>query len=177
MKNIVIAASIIFIITCAIVFNVQNKNTYSNADFLRIHVRANSNSEEDQYIKYEMKDLALKTLTPFFADASTKEEVVEVIENKASLVESEINNALLERGFEYACNIKINNEYFPTRSYNSLVLESGFYDAIVIELGTANGDNWWCVAYPPLCFVAEENDTGSIVYKWKLKEIIEDFFN
>ena len=60
---------------------------------------------------------------------------------------------LRQKGFNYVSNVKINNEYFPSRTYENTTLESGYYDAVIIELGEAKGDNWWCVMYPPLCFV------------------------
>ena len=64
-------------------------------------------------------------------------------------------------------------EEFPTRVYGGLTLENGFYDALIIELGSGKGDNWWCVVYPPLCFSGEGTN---YVYKSKLKQIINDFY-
>ena len=68
---------------------------------------------------------------------------------------------------------KLNNEYFPTRAYDDLVLENGYYDALIIELGSGKGDNWWCVVYPPLCFA---DCTQKIEYKSKFLEIINKIF-
>jgi stage II sporulation protein R len=68
------------------------------------------------------------------------------------------------------------NEKFPTRSYDGFVLEGGFYDALIIKLGAGEGDNWWCVVYPPLCFLeAEYTDGQGIKYKSKIFEIIENW--
>ena len=69
------------------------------------------------------------------------------------------------------------SEYFPTRCYDDVVLESGEYDSLIVELGSGTGDNWWCVAYPPLCFVnATDDGTENVVYRSKLLEIIKSFF-
>ena len=69
-------------------------------------------------------------------------------------------------------------EQFPDRSYNGVTLAAGVYDALIVELGSGSGNNWWCVVYPPLCFVGgESNGTNQIVYKSKLLEIIRNWQN
>ena len=81
---------------------------------------------------------------------------------------------LKSNGFNYLSNVKIANEEFPLRVYENITLKEGYYDAVIVELGKAEGDNWWCVMYPPLCFYGE---TENVKYKFKLKEIIDAFFN
>ena len=80
-----------------------------------------------------------------------------------------IDCVLKDNGFAYKCSIEINNEFFPTRTYDELTLEADYYDALIIKLGDGVGDNWWCVMYPNLCF----NDIQNVVYKSKIVEIIE----
>ena len=88
------------------------------------------------------------------------------------------DKVLENNGFCYKSKAKLNEEYFPTRSYGELTLTDGFYDALIIELGEAEGNNWWCVVYPPLCFIgAEGSDTNNIKYKSKLYEIVQNFFD
>ena len=85
-----------------------------------------------------------------------------------------IADGILEtNGYDYKSTVKLNCEEFPTRSYGELTLEKGFYDALIVNLGSGEGDNWWCVVYPPLCFV---NGNAPYVYKSKLLEIIDEFF-
>lgn len=149
-----------------------------NADYLRIHIRANSNSTQDQNIKYEIKDAMVEFLTPKIAVCETKQQVVDVISNSKQQLENLANNLLKQKGFNYCANIKIDSEVFPTRTYEGYTLESGIYDAIIVELGSATGNNWWCVLYPPLCFVNYSGDNSqNIVYKSKIWEIIKQFFN
>ena len=69
--------------------------------------------------------------------------------------------------------MEIKNELFPTRVYNGLTVDSGYYDALIIYLGEGVGDNWWCVIFPPLCFVGR----GNYVYRSKIKSVIDDFLN
>ena len=83
---------------------------------------------------------------------------------------------LREKGFNYSVNIKIDNEFFPTRTYANTTLESGYYDAVIIELGDAQGDNWWCVMYPPLCFVNKNEKVNQIKYKSIIYEWFEKLF-
>ena len=78
--------------------------------------------------------------------------------------------------FTYSAKVKLCKESFPDRSYNGVTLPQGVYDALIIELGSAQGNNWWCVVYPPLCFVgAENNGTNTIVFQSKLVEIVNQW--
>lgn len=142
-----------------------------NTTYLRIHIRANSNFEIDQNVKYEIKDEIVEYLTPFLVNGKTFEMAKIIINEHLKSIETVANNVLTNKGFSYTAKAKLNEEFFPTRSYSSLTLESGFYDALIISLGSGEGDNWWCVVYPPLCFTSSEN--VSIVYKSLIWEIID----
>ncbi len=144
--------------------------------FLRIHIRANSNSADDQAIKYKVKDVVVEYLTPFLAEADTKPKAIEIISNHLDEISQVAGLVLTQNGYNYGAKAILRNEYFPTRCYDDVVLESGEYDSLILELGSASGNNWWCVAYPPLCFVGSEDNSGQIVYRSKLKEIINSFF-
>ena len=111
------------------------------------------------------------------SNCNSKELAFNAIESNFKLIENVSNNILKKDGLNYSSKAKLTKEYFPTRSYNDIVLESGTYDALIVELGEAKGDNWWCVVYPPLCFVNSSAQTYSqVVYKSKLLEIIRKFF-
>ncbi len=150
-------------------------NTLKNTDYLRLHIRANSNAEIDQEVKYKVKDKLVEYITPLICNVQSKEELIDVLENNFRNMENVANKVLKENGFNYKSHIEINNELFPTRYYGEFLLESDYYDALIVNLGTGSGDNWWCVVYPPLCFV--ENSTSKVVYKSRLLEIIKQFFN
>ena len=145
-------------------------------DYLRLHIRANSNSDIDQSVKYEIKDILVDFLTPKFCNVETKSQAVEIVENNKNLIRSKCLDLLISRGFNYSVNVKINNEYFPTRTYSNTTLESGYYDAVIVELGEALGDNWWCVMYPPLCFVNKNENAKQIKYKSIIVEWFEKIF-
>lgn len=148
-------------------------NAIDNQSYLRIHIRANSNSEEDQSVKYKVKSAIVDFITPYIVECQSKTDAINVVINTKSQMEQIADEILSENGFTYKSNVVIDEEFFPTRVYDGFVLESDFYDAIIINLGTGEGNNWWCVVYPPLCFKGE---TENIIYKSKILEIIENFF-
>ena len=160
---------LIAIITLTIIASV---NTSDSAEYLRIHIRANSNSEIDQSVKYKIKNEVVDFLTPYIANCNTKNEAISVLNSNLDKIESVCNKALKDSGFSYESNASIKTEMFPTRVYEDFTLNSGFYDALIVELGEAKGDNWWCVVYPPLCFTKGNNN---VKYKSKILEIIDNF--
>lgn len=174
MKKSLIIIGMLIIICVGAIFLPKNENY--NYDYLRLHIRANSNLEIDQNIKYKIKDILVEFLTPYFCNISSKEQAVEIVENVSPLIESKCNKVLKENGFLYTSNVKINNEYFPARTYENTTLESGYYDAVIVELGTAEGDNWWCVMYPPLCFVNKNENSMQINFKSKIVEVFNKIF-
>ena len=145
-----------------------------NSDYLRIHIRANSNAEVDQLVKYKIKDAVVDALIPYVAECNSFEEVKIMIKEKLYLVDNVANTVLKQNGFNYEAKSKLAEEEFPTRSYNNFVLEAGYYDAIIVELGEAKGDNWWCVVYPPLCFTSS-NSGSNVVYKSRIIDMIKNF--
>ena len=165
MKKLCITFGLILIIVLtAILLQGSGEKT----EYLRIHIRANSNAQMDQDIKYKVKDLVVTYLTPIIKNARTKNEAIDKIKNAESAVNGLIDRFLYENGFNYKSNIKVKKEDFPTRVYDDLVLEAGTYDAVIINLGSGSGDNWWCVVYPPLCFTE-----GEVTYR----SLIADFLS
>ena len=169
MKKILLVFGVVIIIIAILVFMPSAETKY-----LRIHIRANSNDLVDTNIKHEIKDLVCEYLTPLFADCNEIEKAEKILTANLKNIERVVDNLLLSKGFTYTSSARLNNEYFPTRTYKELVLESGYYDALIIDLGQAKGDNWWCVIYPPMCLA---DNTKNIVYKSKLLQIISKIFD
>jgi len=162
--------SIVFLIALIIVGATLLPTASVDYDYLRLHIRANSNSQIDQNIKYKVKDFMVDYLTPLLCKVESKQEAINVVNNNKNELTLNCLNLLKNNGFNYSVNIKINNEYFPARTYENTTLDSGYYDAVIVELGTAKGDNWWCVMYPPLCFVNKNENNMQITFKSKIKE-------
>ena len=172
MKNFCITFFVFIIIIATAIF-VAAGGTTAESEYLRIHVRANSNTEIDQSIKYEVKDAVVEYITPLAAVCQTKAEAIELIGGKTDEIVSVCERTLLENGFTYGARAEIRQEKFPTRVYDGVTLEEGVYDALIIELGSGTGDNWWCVLYPPLCFTSGTQD---VVYRSLIYDIIKNFF-
>ncbi len=178
MKNFCITC-LVLVITAAVVllgmnFFAGGAPAKSEYDYLRIHVRANSNSDEDQAVKYKVKDEVVKFITPYAAQCTDKQTAMQVVEKIIPQIEKTCDRVLAENGFNYTARAQVRQEKFPTRTYGEVTLESGIYDALIVELGTGTGDNWWCVIYPPLCFTATN---GNVQYRSVIYDIINKFFN
>ena len=174
MKKILIVIALVLTVAATVfivkVSSVEKTEAY--ADYLRIHVRANSNSAEDQQVKYEVKDEVVKFITPFVKECVDKERAIEVMTGLLPEIEKVCDKALRERGYTYGARAQIRDEKFPTRVYGDLTLDEGVYDALIIELGSGTGDNWWCVIYPPLCFTS---GSASVQYRSAIMDIINKF--
>ena len=169
----------LFLILCAgvLCFGFDNNKNYNKHEYLRVHIRANSNSEVDQTIKYLIKDEVVNYVTPYLVDCNTKQDSVNTITELIRDIENLCDEVLIGNGFAYQSRAKIAEEYFPTRVYDNVTLEAGIYDALIIELGEGVGDNWWCIVYPPLCFVNKSDlNEYNIQYQSYLVEIIRKCF-
>ncbi len=139
--------------------------------YLRIHIRANSNSNVDQTVKYQVKEAVVEYLTPLVKDVTSVNQAMEIVNNNLNGISAVATSVLEQHGFDYGAKAVLKDEYFPTRNYGDLVLEDGYYDALIVNLGDGAGENWWCVVYPPLCFIS--SGEGNVEYKSLFKEIIE----
>lgn len=176
MKNFCITFCVIIIIIATAVFlccSGGNGAATTDTDYLRIHVRANSNGAEDQEVKYKVKDAVVDFLTPYCAQCTDKATAIEIISGITVKIEDVCEEVLRENGMGYGAKAEVRTEYFPTRVYGDLTLEDGIYDALIIELGEGSGDNWWCVIYPPLCFTSGSAD---VEYRSLILDIISKFF-
>ena len=170
---------ITFCVLLIIIATVLTANGFSlngggqNEQYLRIHVRANSNSEYDQSIKYAVKDEVVEFITPYVAQCTDKDRAMQVIGGILGDIEDVCDSALENLSVNYRSRAEVRKEYFPTCVYDGATLEAGDYDALIIELGKGTGDNWWCVIYPPLCFTSASAD---VQYRSIIKDIIDKFF-
>ncbi|MBQ8882332.1 MAG: stage II sporulation protein R [Clostridia bacterium] len=168
---------VIFAIFCTvlIIFCGCGVHTKCDTGLLRVHIRANSNSEIDQAVKMQVKSEVSEYLTDKLDSVSEFTVAYGIIERELTAVEKIASDTLARHGFNYGARARLNNEYFPTRAYGDKVIESGYYDALIIQLGDGKGDNWWCVIYPPLCFVSATGN-GNLAYKSFIKELWDKFF-
>ena len=116
---------------------------------VRLHVLANSDSEQDQDLKLKVRDELLKSVNEYTA-ASKEEAIAEIEENKENLIKI-AEDVVEKEGKDYSVAIEIGKEYYPTRYYEDFALPAGEYTSVRVIIGKGEGQNWWCVMYPPLC--------------------------
>ncbi len=175
MKKCCIVFGLLFIIIATAVLTAEPVRPQANGEFLRMHVRAASDSHADQSVKYAVKDAVVAYLIPLAAECESKEQAMRTMKNALEEIESVASQTLAEHGFSYGARAYLRKEEFPTRVYENVTLEAGVYDALIVELGGGAGANWWCVIYPPLCFAGEAKGEG-IRYRSRLWEIVQNFF-
>ena len=122
-------------------------------EILRFHVLANSESDEDQQLKLRVRTLLLDSIYEELGENASLDDTKEyVLANKDSL-EQEAEDYMKAEGYDYPAHMEVTECYFPTKTYGDMVFPCGTYDAVRVEIGKGKGHNWWCVLYPPLCFV------------------------
>ena len=143
---------ILYFTLCA--FNYSNAVTKDISDSIfRLHVIANSNKLEDQNLKYKVRDSVLDYMNSITNNASSKDEIVNTIYTHLNNFKKIAQNTIYKNGYDYPVTVEIGNFEFPKKTYGDISFPKGFYDALRIKIGDANGQNWWCVMFPPLCFI------------------------
>ncbi|MCI8383812.1 MAG: stage II sporulation protein R [Clostridia bacterium] len=171
LKMVIILTFLLFLYTtiCAISY-AQNISTDLAESVFRLHVLANSDSEEDQNLKYVVRDRLLNYMNSICKNCKTKQEAISLVEQNQDAFQQIAIDTIQEQSYSYSVQIKIGNFEFPTKNYGDISLPAGYYDALRVEIGEAKGQNWWCVMFPPLCFV----DVSSGVVPDESKEIMEN---
>ena len=136
----------------------------------RLHVIANSDSKEDQDLKYKVRDSLINYMNSICSDCENKQDAINLVTEHKDNFKQIALDTIKANGYSYDVNISIGNFSFPTKDYGDISLPAGFYDALRVEIGEAKGQNWWCVMFPPLCFV----DVSSGVVPEESKEELED---
>lgn len=128
-------------------------NTAIPDESIRLRILAHSDSPQDQAIKMLVRDRVVEQMNSWASEASSIEEARAVVQNNLQQLEQVVGDVLKENGQTYGYKLALSEVEFPTKSYGGLVYPAGQYEALLISLGNAEGRNWWCVLFPPLCFV------------------------
>jgi stage II sporulation protein R len=130
-----------------------NASLMEEKGLIRLHVIAHSDSVHDQKTKLLVRDEVIKYMAPYLQKAKTIEEAREATLAHLPEIKKVADNCLVSLGEKYKSSAELGNYNFPTKAYGDLVLPSGKYEALRVVLGEGKGRNWWCVLYPPLCFI------------------------
>ena len=125
---------------------------YSNV--LRLHVLANSDSEEDQALKLKVRDAILAESASMLADCDSRDEAISTVQANIQRLKSAARDVIVSEGYDYSVDIELGEEVYPTRDYESFCFPSGSYVSLRVMIGDAQGQNWWCVLFPPMCLGA-----------------------
>ena len=140
----------------------------------RLHVIANSDSQEDQELKLKVRDNLLSYMNKLAENCSSKEEVVNLAKSHQNEFKEIAEQTMTENGFSYSVTIEIGDSDFPTKNYGDISLPAGTYDALKVKIGEAEGQNWWCVMFPPLCVVDVSSGVVPEESKQEMKESLNE---
>jgi len=159
----------------------------SKDDLLRLHVVANSNLTKDQLLKRRVRNKVIRLSKVLLSNANNANEAQEIIRGNLDYLSQRIEADLVKEGIEHQINLKLDKLSFPVRSYGNLTLPQGDYQALKVVIGEGAGANWWCVLFPPLCFVDSvddsinlgkvknnQNNKPDVKFKLKIVEYIKD---
>ena len=166
---------ILFILFCLFIFvsaysyvSAISDNLYNS--IFRLHVIANSDSTEDQNLKYIVRDNLINYINEKSENFSTKDDVIAYAKNHLEDLKTIAEKTVKENGYNYPVTVEIGNFEFPTKRYGDISFPAGFYDALRVKIGSSQGKNWWCVMFPPLCFI----DTTTGIVPDDSKKDLED---
>ncbi len=170
MKKILILLALISIIL--LYTNKRKEYVIVPKESIRFRIIPNSNTAEDLYMKEEVKEGISDIITSL-----SKENINETrtnIVNNLPLLRNKVQNVFDENNYNQTFNINYGINYFPEKTYKGVKYQSGNYESMVVSIGNASGDNYWCVLFPPLCMM-EAKESEKVEYKFFIKEIIDHF--
>ncbi len=141
-------------------------------EVFRLHVIANSDTEKDQELKLKVKTRIVEYLKEILGEDAGLEETKEAVLTHLTEIEQEAENIIEEQGFDYPVEVVVEKTYFPEKTYGDCTFPAGEYEALKVKIGSAKGQNWWCVLYPSLCFLDDTYGIVTEVKKEDLKEVL-----
>ncbi len=154
-KLLVLCLVLLIISTVYLIHPYTSKNHKESFkdEIIRFHIKANSNKEEDQALKLKIRDEILKEMGDKFANSKSIEETRYVILNNMENIKSISEDLIAKEGKDFSVDVSLGNRKFPTRKYGNITFPAGEYETLMVSIGEGKGQNWWCVMFPPLCFV------------------------
>lgn len=144
------------------------------SNIIRFHVRANSDTDTDQQLKIKVKNEVVSYIKPFLENSPSIDTSREILSQHIEDIKDTALDTIHKEGFNYNVNVYFEQSYFPMKTYADVTFPSGEYEAFRIDIGEANGKNWWCVLYPPLCFVDSVYGELPESSKEELKNVLTD---
>lgn len=166
----------IIIIVIYIVIGQLFSSNYKIPDSaIRVRVIANSNEYNDQQVKYNVKDIVQKDMYNILKNTKTIESARNKINSNIDVLSHDINKYLNNINYNLDYNINYGYNYFPKKVYKGVEYKEGMYESLVVTLGSGEGENWWCVLFPPICMIEAEESTN-VEYTTMVKEVMNKYF-
>ena len=171
---------ILVILFVSYLSNVKSKELNNNIvipkEAIRLRILANSNKEEDQKVKMKLSIELEKEISELLKDTTNVEEARIIIKNNIELLDKKINEILKQQNYNITYKLTFGNAFFPEKEYKGVIYEKGYYETLLVTLGNGEGNNWWCVLFPPLCLMeAEESNTEKVEYKFFVQELLNKY--
>lgn len=167
-----------FILIFALYFMISNYISSKNIipdEAIRVRIIANSNEDYDQSVKMKVKDIVTDDMYNLLKDTKDITSARTKIEKNISLLDDEISNYFNEINYNMSYDINFGYNFFPEKTYKGINYKAGNYESLVVKIGEAKGDNWWCVLFPPVCMIeAEENE--DVEYTTLVKDLVNKYF-
>lgn len=173
MKKIIIILTFITIIL--IYKEVKAEEIIIPETSIRLRVIPNSNSALDQNMKNKVKKYLEKNTYELLKEEANIEKARELIKENIPALDENIKKIFKDNNYNFDYDIKFGYNYFPSKEYRGIIYKEGYYESIVISIGEAKGDNWWCVLFPNLCLLDLENNTDNEYKSWVLETINKIF--
>ena len=143
-------------------------------EIFRLHVVANSDREEDQILKLEVKETVVEYVESLVGEAADLEETKEAVLSHLPQIEEKAGKAVTSMGYDYPVKAQVERTYFPDKTYGDCTFPAGEYEALNVRIGEAAGHNWWCVLYPSLCFIDDVTGVVTEEKKEELREVLTE---
>ena len=175
MKKYLILASLILVFIPNL--NKESDEIVIPDEAIRFRVVAESNTKEDQETKTIVKETLEEDLDTLLKDSTSIDETRSILKENQNHFESLIERTLLTNKINTVYKVNFGLNYFPEKNYKGVIYEEGYYESLVVTIGNGNGENWWCVLFPPLCLMeGEDTNTDEVEYKSFVKEMIDKYF-
>ena len=172
-RALIIFTSLVLLMTvCGSVLPVNGEVGLYNK-LIRLHVLANSDSEEDQTLKLKVRDAVLDRTKDLILKCKTVSDARKAIEDNADMIRSVCEDTVADAGYDYPVQIRLGVDKYPEKTYNDITLTSGDYYSVRVMIGEAEGHNWWCVLFPPLCVGASKTGRDTMTEAGLTKDEVD----
>ena len=174
MKKIVLTVCTAFFVSVSLMCNMQRTEAALTGGVIRLHVRANSDSADDQALKLKVRDRIIADTGEIFANETSIADARDAVGKNLEKIKKSAEDEIRKNGYNYPVRVSFGKSDFPQKIYNDITMPAGTYEALIVEIGSGEGQNWWCVLYPNLCFMDSVRAVVPEEGKEQLKNVLTE---